>query len=311
MVSGTDMTPWTPDAPARAVGRLEEWAREADAAWSLAQRLADTSFCPEQFRRRPAEAAAAMLAGGELGLSPLTALNAFDVIGGRPAARAITLRALAQARGHEIVLAESTATRCRVRGRRAGSTEWQAVTWTIDRAQALGLTTRPQWRQQPQAMLVARATAEMARLIAADALLGIGGGISAEEVADGGAADVPVAEVEAPPTRRVTRRTPPPDPDAPTPQDDTPPPEETPPPSWDDEPVTTPQLRALHATLRDAGVTDRDTGLLLISQIIDRDITSSKGLTRGEASRVIDHLKNPTPTPDDPAPDDDAPEETQ
>lgn len=169
-----------------AVVKLVDAAKEADAAYQLGQRLVVTSFCPVAFRGKPEEAAVAMMAGAEIGLSPLAALGAFDVISGRAAPRAITLRAVAQSRGHEIELVESTDTRCKMKGRRRGSESWQTVLWTIERATLAGFVTKnPNWKTQPAAMLVARATSEVARLVASDALLGLGGGYSAEEYADG------------------------------------------------------------------------------------------------------------------------------
>jgi hypothetical protein len=252
----TDLVPYEPR-----VNRLIEWAHEADAAYALAQKLTDTAFCPPQFRRRPDDAMAAMLAGSEVGLSPLAALNAFDVIEGRAAPRAITLRALTIAAGHEIVLEESTATRCKMRGRRKGAAEWQTVTWTIARADSLKLTNKANWRTQPDAMLIARATSELCRLIAADAILGIGGGYSAEEYGDGGQTPAPnpvTATPDRPPVgMRRMGRTPvredpiTPEPDAPT---GTPPVEHsmaTPPPA--DPTPPTPPLTAVERALRHVG----------------------------------------------------------
>lgn len=187
------LAPYEP--PAR-ISRLVEWATEADAAYALAQKLAGTAFCPPQFRRRPDDAMAAMLAGLEVGLTPIAALRAFDVIEGQAAPRAITLRALVQSRGHEIELVESSATRCKMRGRRAGADEWQTVTWTIDRAASLNLAHKDNWRKQPQAMLIARATSEICRLVASDAILGLGGGYSAEEYADSGGRPSPLPVID-------------------------------------------------------------------------------------------------------------------
>lgn len=51
------------------------------------------------------------------------------------------------------------------------------------------------------------------------------------------------------------------------------------------------QSKALHATLRDAGVTDRAAGLALISEAIGRDVDSTKTLTRVEASAAIEYVK--------------------
>jgi len=263
--------------------RLVDWAQEADAAYQLANRLTSTAFCPEQFRGKPADAAAAMLAGGELGLSPLTALGAFDVIQGRAAARAITLRALVQSKGHEIVMMESNASRCKMRGRRAGSSEWQTVNWTIDRARDLNLTNKSNWKSQPQAMLVARATSELCRLVASDAILGIAGGYSSEEVADGGSYDAEVTEVTTTPaarsgTRKMSRKP------KPANEDGTPAPDEE------------GQRNAMFATFGDATKVglmgdEREVRLDYIGQVIGREVESSNDLTWDEVSQVIDALK--------------------
>lgn len=277
-----------PSVTAAAGGmRLVEWAQEADAAYHLAQKLTSTTFCPDAFRGKPADAAAAMLAGGELGLSPLTALSAFDVIQGRAAARAVTLRALVQSRGHEIVLVESTETRCRMRGRRAGTSEWQAVTWTIDRATRAKLTAKPNWQTQPQAMLVARATSEICRLVASDAILGIGGGYSAEEVADGSVGDAPAVEAPAETpaatgTRRMSRAKPVPV----DPARNGPAPEPAP------EPWTDSQRGMVFALFAEAGLSTRDEQLDLIETATGGRPESRADLTKAEAKLVIDALEH-------------------
>ena len=104
----------------------------------------------------------------------MAALRAIDVIQGTPALRAVALRALVQRAGHQIWLVESSKTQAIVRGKRRGEgTETQESTWTIERARDLGLSGKDNWKKQPAAMLVARATAECARLIASDVLLGL------------------------------------------------------------------------------------------------------------------------------------------
>jgi hypothetical protein len=180
--NGALPVPTAADQSSRGVARIVQWAESAQAAHDLAVVLCQTSFCPEQFRNNPGEATAAILAGGEVGLSPLASLAAFDIIKGRAAARAITLRAVVLSFGHEIELVESSAARCKMRGRRKGSEGWQEVTWTIDRARGLSLTNKDNWKSQPTAMLLARATSEICRLVAADAILGIG--YAAEELED-------------------------------------------------------------------------------------------------------------------------------
>jgi hypothetical protein len=167
-----------PDAPS-----LEAWAEEMTAAAQIARGIAGTPFVPASLRvmhvgeidlaATTANIAATLLTGKEVGLEPMAALRSIVVINGTPAINALAARALVVARGHELWLVESTATRCVYQGRRHGSDRTQQSVWTIDRAKDLGLAGKPNWRQQPIAMLIARATAECARLVAPEVLLGL------------------------------------------------------------------------------------------------------------------------------------------
>ncbi|MER5875526.1 hypothetical protein ABT119_06295 [Streptomyces sp. NPDC001910] len=152
---------------------LMAWAQEAELAYQMAQKLANTSFVPQSLRGKPGDITAAILAGSELGLKPMATLKSIDVIQGTPALRAHAMRAVVQKQGHEIELVESTPERCVMRGRRKGSDTWQTVEWTTARASQLGLLGKGEWKKQPQTMLVARATGELCRLIASDALHGM------------------------------------------------------------------------------------------------------------------------------------------
>lgn len=284
---------------------LMSWAEDAHAAAQIAHQLTGTAFIPESlivrdtsgnvdYDRTASTALGVILAGTELGLSPMAALRSVDVIKGTPAMRAMAMRAIVQSAGHELVVTESTETRAIVKGRRRGSSEWQTSTWTIDRAQKLGLAGKPNWRQQSTSMLIARATSECARLIAADALLGLP--YSAEELADDLAGIEPdqTPPAEQPKRRTAQRKTTTPrkaTPPAPTgpPQAERPEPELEP-PDQTDEPNKD-QLAALHASLRDLGITERDAGLAYIGAAVDREISSSKDLTRDECGRVIDRIK--------------------
>lgn len=265
----------------QAVHRLGEWAQSAQAAHQVAEHLSQSAFVPVQFRGKPMELTAAILSGLELGLSPMASMRAFDIIQGQAAARAITLRAVVQAHGHEMVLGESTATRCRMKGRRRGSSEWQAVTWTLDRARDLGLTSRDGWKKQPTAMLLARATSELARLIAADAILGLP--YSAEELADGGTVEAAAqAEAVAPTqtgSRRMSRRKPEPSPE---PEPDPDEPRES--PLLD---TTSPLAKAMFAALNDLGITTRDARLAYVSDVLGRTVESSAELTEDDARAVL------------------------
>jgi hypothetical protein len=259
----------------QAVQRLAEWAASAIAAHEVADSLVQTSFVPEAFKNKAHEATAAILAGAEVGLSPMASLRSFDIIGGTAAPRAITLRAIVQSQGHQVWVKESTATRAVVYGQRRGSNVTETSTWTLDRAKGLGLTNKDNWRKQPQAMLVARATSEVCRLVAADAILGIG--YTVEELTDEpGTTGTPGTVETQPATRKMSRR-------KPIEQVI----EEADPV---DEPTTNPQITKLHASFGDLGILDRDQKLAYASKVLDHPIDSSRDLTKAEAMRVIDAL---------------------
>ncbi|MGW2223879.1 hypothetical protein [Streptomyces formicae] len=151
---------------------LEKWAREASAISGIANAIAGTSLAGA-YRGKRDEIVAVVLAGHELGLKPMTSLKSIDVIQGQPALRAHAMRGIVLQQGHEIELVESDDTHCVMQGRRKGAENWQQVVWDIPRAQRLGLLGKDQWKKQPKTMLIARATGELCRLIAADALHGM------------------------------------------------------------------------------------------------------------------------------------------
>jgi len=307
----------------RAVAELATWAESARAAHDVAVQLCQTSFVPQSFRDKPHEATAAILSGLEVGLSPMAALRSYDVISGTAAPRAATLRAILQSRGHRIWVHEATATRAIVRGQRAGESQIQESVWTMDRAKQLGLAGKDNWRKQPQAMLVARATAECARLVASDAILGIA--YTVEELVDDAAIDVGPQTATKTATRRTARRAPvepkahEPAPEPELDEPGTPAAEPEPKPSaytpegnrpaGDDLAITKPQLTKLHIQLQEYGITDRGAGLAYYADTIGHDVESSKNLTRDEASRIIDRLEKELAAPAEPELDDPTTEE--
>ena len=183
---------------------LREWAVDLEAAAGIARAIVYTPFVPDQLRvwlnpheRDPAKktldhdatvatVSAVLLAGQELALPPMAALRAFTVIRGTVAMYAVAARALLLSHGHEIVVRESTSTRAIVDARRAGADQWQRSTWDLDRAKTAKLYPGKEdgnWRTQTKSMLVARATAEGSRWVAADAMMGLP--VLAEEIEDG------------------------------------------------------------------------------------------------------------------------------
>jgi hypothetical protein len=295
--------PGTPQLQ-QATGALVAWAQEARQATSVAVSLARTSFVPASLRDRndeitAANITAAILTGNELGLQPMAALRSMDIIQGTPALRAHAMRGLVQSRGHQVELVESTPELCRMRGRRAGADSWQQVTWTIGRAQQLGLTGKTQWKSQPQTMLVARATGEICRLIAADVLFAVP--YAAEELhdhqraeADRPAASRPVTAAEIMGTAPVRPVEPQPAADpAPAPPDDEPT-AATARPVDHARPVSRPQVTKLHAVFGDlklSGDDRRADRLAVLSALIDRPVGSSNDLSLDEARVCIDFLE--------------------
>jgi hypothetical protein len=69
-------------------------------------------------------------------------------------------------------------------------------------------------------------------------------------------------------------------------------------PGNEPEPVTDRQLRMLHALFTKAEWTDRDDRLRAASTLAGRELSSSKDLTRDEASHVIDALQHIADGPD-------------
>lgn len=207
---------------------LQQFAVDARAAYTVAQSVAKTTFVPTSYKRRgskrdgfrylePDEVAqnvcAAFLAGAEIGLKPMQSLQAINIIEGQPALSALAMRALVQGAGHDIWIHEQSVERSTMlvtmRGRRAGSEHVTEVTWTLGRARQAGLLEKDNWQKDPFAMLVARASAALCRIIASDVLMGLA--YSAEELGDeelgedGSAADLPgVAQApsEAPALQR-------------------------------------------------------------------------------------------------------------
>jgi hypothetical protein len=185
---------------------LRDWVPEVEAAGLIARQLSGTAFIPDHLKvwrnpeeRNPAkrvldqdattaQVAAVFMAGQEIDLPPMASLRAFVIIRGQVAMYAIAARALLLSHGHDIVVVESTGQRAKVRAKRNGTDQWQEATWDLPRATTAGLYPgHPdgRWRKDPKAMLVARATAEASRWVAADAMLALPP--MAEEIEDGDA----------------------------------------------------------------------------------------------------------------------------
>jgi hypothetical protein len=170
--AATDHLPGTSavaDIPERADAVPSYW----EASWRLAQRIATTPFVPAALRNRPEAVLAAVLYGHELGLGPMQSLASINVIDGRPAASPELMRALIARAGHRVDVVDSTDIAVTLTGQRADTGATATVTWSTADAQRAGLMTKSNWRQYPRAMLLARATSELARTLFADVIAGL------------------------------------------------------------------------------------------------------------------------------------------
>lgn len=255
-----------PEPSVDAAASLVRWAQAAQAAHTLAMSLVKTRFVPDRYRGKPEEATAAMLAGAEMGLSPLAALRAFDDIQGTVAPKAITLVAVAQSHGHHIEVVEESDEHALVRYRRKGERDWKTARYSVADAQKAGLVGRnPSWRSQPRAMCVARASSIAARRVASDAVLGIA--YSAEELADAGPG------VEATPRVTVAELDPP---AAPAPAART----------RDELRATAGQVGRLIGKLRDLDVEGDDEQRAWFAQELGRPVPHRHEITRAEFDRL-------------------------
>lgn len=129
-----------------------------------------------------AQCALVIIKGTSLGFSWIDSFEAVVVINNRPFLTALALRALILRTPYlRIEITETNSSRAVVTGWRRGDDDvWgapQSSTWDMTRARAAkfrGMNSPySTWVTQPAAMLIARATAEVARWIGADVVLGV------------------------------------------------------------------------------------------------------------------------------------------
>lgn len=262
-------------------GRLVAWARAAHAANQLAISLTRTAFVPAAMKD-PGDAAAAILMGDELGLSPIAALRSIYVVHGTPALYARSMVALALSHGHEIwteAFSDQSVTVC---GRRKGSDHAEKSVWTIQRATKAGYTSNKKYAASPQEMLYAKASAEVARKIAADVIAGVAYTVEDLELEEGGPTTTVVRDV----TRRVQRAKP-----------EVPEPEIEAAAQAEPEPVALPasepsdeQRKLMFALLGELGLEDREKYIPLAEWHVGHSLDSTSEMDRREMSEFIDYL---------------------
>ncbi len=142
---------------------------------AIAEDLAVAATMPSSLRNKPADVALLLLVARDVGIKPSTAINRIHVIDGRPSMSSELMRGLVLERGHDLWFEDVTDTSVTIVAHRAGWPEERVarVTWTIEMAQAAGLSTKDAWKKYPRSMLKARATSEICRDVFPDVLLGV------------------------------------------------------------------------------------------------------------------------------------------
>lgn len=142
---------------------------------SLAEILAKSTLLPDALRNKVPDVVVSILAGAELGLSPMAAIRGVHVVQGKSILSADTMVGLVLSSGlaEYFIQVESSPTSVTVETKRKGSPQAQRCTWTIDDAKRAALHTKDNWRMHPRAMLAARARAELARSVYPDVLAGV------------------------------------------------------------------------------------------------------------------------------------------
>lgn len=282
----------------------------AEVSWKVAQKIANTPFVPTAFRGKPESVYAAVLYGEELGLGPMQSLTQIHVIEGKPSMAPELMRALVLKAGHRIDVKVCMNDEVILYGRRADSGSEATVRWTMKDAQLAGLAGRGAWKTYPRAMLLARATSELCRMLFADVVAGLS--YTPEEAAsiagsdwDGTPSEPPLF-IESPTitTEPITEAVV----ADPEPQVEV---------SWedafpgstmtnndvvdaeivDDEPkrdisstATGKQINMIRAIARGQGI-EGDELKQLCSGIIGSEVNVLTAMSIAEASKVIDHLK--------------------
>lgn len=166
--------------------------------WKVSQRVTNTPFVPSALRGKPESVLACILYGAELGLGPMQSLNSIHVIEGRTAMSPELMRAMVARHGHRIDVLKNDNDVCEMKGTRNDTGSTATVKWTMEDAKLAGLAGKNNWRTYPRAMLMARCTSELCRILFPDVIAGLS--YTPEEIVSIEGVDLPTEHipVEAP-----------------------------------------------------------------------------------------------------------------
>lgn len=146
-----------------------------ESAEKLANKLALSPLLPKALQGRPGDVLVIMMSGHELGLSPMQALRGMYVINGKVSMYADLAVALVR-RSPDCMffrLVESNEKSAIFETQRKGDPAPTKLSYTMEQAKASNLISNPNYQKHPAAMLRARASMALARVVFPDMLQGI------------------------------------------------------------------------------------------------------------------------------------------
>lgn len=273
--------------------------RNMDELARAAKMMADSGFFADA--REAAQAGVKIMAGQAWGIDPFSAMTGIYIINNRPTVSAGLMAAAVK--GHpkyDYRVRVRTDKECRIEFFE-GSESLGVSTYTVEMAKRAGLSGGT-WSKHPEAMLFARAMSSGVRTFCPDVFSS--SVYTPEELGaatddEGNIIDVQHAPAPAPRASVGDLGAPDAEPE-PEPVESEAvesegmfPPD--PPEGTLDEPepepvkgdVTASQLKALAVGMKKQGLEDRNVARAFMSWLFNREITSSKELSKGEASRII------------------------
>ena len=157
----------------KAIQPASEQASALDVELRFAKAIASAGdVLPRSYRSNPGAVLLAKAWADSRGLDVLTAIQTVAFIEGKPVVDATMQRALAERQGFDVRVVDVTAESATVEVWRDGSRRGSA-TYTLGDAQTAGLAEKKNWKQNPKAMLVARASSQALRWFAPTVVVGI------------------------------------------------------------------------------------------------------------------------------------------
>lgn len=143
-----------------------------NAAVKVAATLAKSNIVPAHFKNRPEDVFAALVLGAELGFSPMAALNSIVMIQGNATLKAQTMLAIARAKVKDLSVSIKEEREFVSATIKRGEDSYTAV-WNDEKAAAMGLLHKDNYKKQKATMLRWRALSEALKIMCSDVLMGL------------------------------------------------------------------------------------------------------------------------------------------